>query len=85
MRTIHNAFNVSFLFRDGAIVMEEDDCHFPTVRPTSDADKNGSFAAGNQQMVANLTTKLCDVNWLFSLAIGQWYTNQLFPFDFYRK
>lgn len=64
MRTIHNAFNVSFLFRDGAIVIEKDDFQYPTVRPTSDDDKNVTFEDHNQQMVANLTTELCDVNFL---------------------
>lgn len=60
MRTIHNAFQVSFLLRDGAVALEEDEDGYPTVRPILDSGK-ADFEDRNHQMVSNLTTKMCDV------------------------
>lgn len=61
MRTVQNAFKVSFLLRDGAIVIEEDEFGYPTVRPTGDLDKNETYEDRSHQMVSNLTTELCEV------------------------
>lgn len=82
MRTIHNAFNVSFLFRDGAIVIEEDEFGYPTVRPIQEQDKGGNFPERNHQMVANLTTVLCDVSLLLFSRNWSFCSNELFPLFF---
>lgn len=60
MQTIHNAFQVSFLLRDGAVVIEEDQFGYPTVRLMPESEKV-NFENRNYQMVSDLTTKLCDV------------------------
>lgn len=64
MRTIQNAFQMSFLFRDGIVVIGEDEFGYPTVRPIQDEDKD-RFEDRNHQMICNLTTKLCDVSFFF--------------------
>lgn len=62
MRTIQNAFQVSFLLRDGVIAIAEDADGYPTVRPVNDTDKEEEAEERNYQMVSNLTTTLCDVS-----------------------
>jgi DNA-binding transcriptional regulator YhcF (GntR family) len=59
MNTIHNAFQISFLFRDGVIALEEDEFGYPTVRIITESDKE-TFDDRTHQMVSNLTTKLVD-------------------------
>lgn len=63
MNTIHNAFQISFLFRDGVIALEEDEFGYPTVRIITESDKE-TFDDRTHQMVSNLTTKLVDVSYL---------------------
>lgn len=61
MRTIQNAFQVSFLLRDGIIAIEVDEDGYPTVRPVKESDKKNSTEEQSYQMVSNLSTTLCDV------------------------
>ncbi len=61
MRTIQNAFQISFLLRECAIVIEQDESGYPTVRPANDIDKNETYDDSSHQMVSNISTKLCDV------------------------
>lgn len=60
MRTIQNAFQVSFLLRDGIIAIGVDEDGYPTVRPVKDSDKKNSTEEQSYQMVSNLSTTLCD-------------------------
>ncbi|XP_037035868.1 non-structural maintenance of chromosomes element 4 homolog A-like [Bradysia coprophila] len=60
MRTIQNAFQVSFLLRDGLIAIEVDEDGYPTVRPVNATDKKDSTEGQSYQMVSNLSTPLCD-------------------------
>lgn len=69
MRTIQNAFKVSFLFRDGAIAITGlDKFGYPCIRPTQPSDKEANPDENTHQLVSSLTTKLCDVI-VFNLAI----------------
>ncbi|KAG4076884.1 hypothetical protein HA402_015871 [Bradysia odoriphaga] len=60
MRTIQNAFQVSFLLRDGLVAIQEDENGYPTVRPVTELERQENTQNGSYQMISNLTTKLCD-------------------------
>lgn len=61
MRTIQNAFQISFLLRDGLVAIEEGEDGYPTVRPVNETDSGANAENRNYQMVSNLSTRLCDV------------------------
>ncbi|XP_037035960.1 non-structural maintenance of chromosomes element 4 homolog A-like isoform X1 [Bradysia coprophila] len=60
MRTIQNAFQVSFLLRDGLVAIGGDADGYPTVRPVSESDRKKDAQNGSYQMICNLSTTLCD-------------------------
>ncbi|KAJ6635564.1 Non-structural maintenance of chromosomes element 4 like A [Pseudolycoriella hygida] len=59
MRTVQNAFKISFLFGDDAIVIEEDESGYPTVRPAKQGEVGANFGEGTRQLISNLNIKLC--------------------------
>lgn len=77
MRTVQNAFQLSFLFREGHIVIEKDEHGYPTVRPANEIDKNVTYDETNYQLISNMSTKLCEVIFRsLRIAVHQNYSNQ---------
>lgn len=61
MNTVDNAFQVSFLFRDGTVYFEQDDFGLPAVRPVHKHEKDRQNAE-TYQCISSLTPSLCEVN-----------------------
>lgn len=71
MRTIQNAFQISFLFRDGLVAIEVGQDGYPTVRPVNESEKQADSEGQNYQMVSNLSTTLCDVINMVFVVFGE--------------
>lgn len=61
MKTIQNAFKISFLFRDGAIAISGlDKFGYPIIRPSQPSEKE-AIDDRPYQLISSLTTPFCDV------------------------
>lgn len=81
MNTVDNAFQVSFLFRDGTVYFEQDDFGLPAVRPVHKHEKDRQNAE-TYQCISSLTPSLCEVN-SWPKYILNWKTYSVsFTFDF---
>lgn len=60
MNTVDNAFQVSFLFRDGTVCFELDEYDLPAVRPVNNNEKVQQSDT-TYQCISSLTPSFCEV------------------------